>query len=214
MRTIAAISVVFCSGFAIMVLEIIGARFLAKDFGSSFYVWVSQIGVVLTALAVGYYVGGALADRTQRLFWLGWLLLPTAAAIWLVPNLAQPVLDAIILRHPEDQPIPPVWMKLDPVLGSLLVFGLPCVVLAMLPTFMIRVTSRRLTHVGRISGAVIAASTVGSIAGVFVSGYVLLDHLRVSQIFRSTGVLIAVLAVLCVIMDRWLVRAEARTDKP
>ena len=44
-------------------LEIIGARYLAKDFGSSFYVWVSQIGVILIALALGYVVGGALADR-------------------------------------------------------------------------------------------------------------------------------------------------------
>ena len=45
---------VFLGGFAIMVLEIIGARYLAKDFGSSFYVWVSQIGVILIALALGY----------------------------------------------------------------------------------------------------------------------------------------------------------------
>ena len=58
--------IVFVGGFAIMVLEIIGARFLAKDFGSSFYVWVSQIGVVLAALAVGYFLGGWLADRFPR----------------------------------------------------------------------------------------------------------------------------------------------------
>src|SRR5439155_1260853 len=63
MRTVAAAGLVFVGGFIIMVLEIIGARFLAKDFGSSFYVWVSQIGVILIALALGYGVGGALADR-------------------------------------------------------------------------------------------------------------------------------------------------------
>jgi len=63
MRTVAAAGLVFVGGFIIMVLEIIGARFLARDFGSSFYVWVSQIGVVLIALALGYYLGGALADR-------------------------------------------------------------------------------------------------------------------------------------------------------
>src|SRR2546427_3332886 len=67
MRNVTAASLVFLGGFAIMVLEIIGARFLAKDFGGSFYVWVSQIGVILIALAVGYYVGGALADRFQRI---------------------------------------------------------------------------------------------------------------------------------------------------
>ena len=53
MQYVSAIILVFLGGFAIMVLEIIGARFLAKDFGSSFYVWVSQIGVILTALDMG-----------------------------------------------------------------------------------------------------------------------------------------------------------------
>src|SRR5581483_1448917 len=66
MRNAAAGGLVFTGGFIMMVLEIIGARFLAKDFGSSFHVWVSQIGVVLIALALGYDLGGALADRWQR----------------------------------------------------------------------------------------------------------------------------------------------------
>ena len=55
MLKLTATSFVFLGGFAIMVLEIIGARYLAKDFGGSFYVWISQIGVILIAL-----VGGAL----------------------------------------------------------------------------------------------------------------------------------------------------------
>ena len=40
---------VFLGGFAVMVLETIGARFLARDFGGSFYVWINQIGVILIA---------------------------------------------------------------------------------------------------------------------------------------------------------------------
>ena len=62
MRKMMATVLVFLGGFVIMVLEIVGARYLAKDFGSSFYVWTSQIGVILIALAAGYYVGGAMAD--------------------------------------------------------------------------------------------------------------------------------------------------------
>ena len=49
MRNWAAITLVFGGGFIIMVLEIIGARYLAKDFGGAFYVWISQIGVILIA---------------------------------------------------------------------------------------------------------------------------------------------------------------------
>ena len=70
MRTLSAATLVFLGGFAVMVLEIIGARYLAKDFGGSFYVWVSQIGVILIALALGYYIGGALdnLDRYDTIF--------------------------------------------------------------------------------------------------------------------------------------------------
>src|SRR6266542_3586585 len=114
MRNVMASSLVFLGGFAIMVLEIIGARFLAKDFGGSFYVWVSQIGVILTALALGYFAGGALADRWQRTAFLVWLLVPVGLFTFLIPSFAGRLIEAIIGRHPTGQTIPAVWQKLDP----------------------------------------------------------------------------------------------------
>lgn len=204
MRNAAAAALVFLGGFIIMVLEIIGARFLAKDFGSSFYVWVSQIGVVLVALALGYYFGGALADRWQRLWLLVTLLAPAGLAVFLIPNYAGWLINKIILRHPADVPIPLIWQKLDPALGSATIFLMPCVVLAMLSPYMIRLATRSLAQVGRSSGFIIAASTVGSIAGVFVSGYFLIDELKISTIFRIMGGLTIFLGLLCLGMDRWL----------
>src|SRR6478672_8841603 len=108
MRNAAAAALVFVGGFIIMVLEIIGARFLAKDFGSSFHVWVSQIGVVLIALALGYYLGGALADRWQRLSFLMVLLAPTALGLCFLPSWSKWLIDTILSRHPLDQPVPVV----------------------------------------------------------------------------------------------------------
>lgn len=203
MRNMLAILLVFLGGFAIMVLEIVGARYLAKDFGSSFYVWISQIGVILVALALGYYVGGGLADRLRRVSFLAALLMPTGLIIFLIPVFAGRLVEAIILRHPPDQAIPALWQKLDPVLGSSLIFLLPCFVLATLSPYMIRLAARKLAHVGRVSGLMIAASTVGSIAGVFVSGYVLIDHMKVPNIFRATGVLTGLLGLMCLYVDRW-----------
>ncbi len=207
---------VFLAGFIIMVLEIIGARFLAKDFGSSFHVWVSQIGVVLIALAVGYYLGGALADRWRRVSLLAALLVPAGLALLLIPNCGGWLIDGIILRHPWGKPIPPLWQKLDPVLGSALVFLMPCIVLASLSPYMIRLATQSLAQVGRASGFIIAAGTVGSIVGVFVSGFVLIDELRLSTIFRAMGVLTLLLAALCLALDRWLAgrRPEPRGAGP
>ncbi len=204
MRSLAAALLAAMGGFIVLVIEIIGARYLAKDFGGSFYIWVSQIGVVMLALALGYYVGGALADRHGRLTTLALLLVAAGAFTFAVPRLAPPVIEAIITRHSEEQAIPLIWRKLDPAMGSLCVFLFPCLVLAMLPPFLIRWLTPELARVGRSSGAVISAGTMGSIAGVFVAGYVLIDIMSLSGIFRVMGALTALVGLLCVALDVWL----------
>jgi hypothetical protein len=70
---------------------------------------------------------------------------------------------------------------------------------------MVRLAAGQLGQVGKISGRIYAASTVGSIAGVFVSGYVLIDHMNVSNIFRAMGALTVLLGGWCWLMDRWWV---------
>jgi len=210
MRNMAAATLVFLGGFVMMVLEIVGARYLAKDFGNSIHVWVSQIGVVLIALAAGYYAGGALADRLQRLGFLAALLLPAGAFLYLIPNWTPRFIDRIITRHPPGVDIPPIWQKLDPVMGSALLFLIPCLVLAVLSPYMIRLATRSLAEVGRSSGFIIAASTIGSIVGVFMSGFVLIDNLGLSTIFRLMGAATAGLGLLCLALDRYfLVPAAA-----
>ena len=205
MLKLAATSFVCLGGFAIMVLEIIGARYLAKDFGGSFYVWVSQIGVILIALALGYAIGGALADRFQRARFLAGPLTVAGLFTMLIPDFTPRLVRAIVMRHPLDRDIPLIWQKLDPVLGSTLVFFLPCFVLAVLSPYTIRLAARQIERVGTLSGLVYAASTAGSIAGVFLSGYVLIDY-PLSAVFRATGGLILFLAGLSLVMDRWMER--------
>ncbi len=214
MRNAATATLAFVGGFIIMGLEIIGARVLAKDFGTSLYVWVSQIGVVLIALALGYYLGGALADRWQRLWILAVLLTPAGVALFLVPNWAEWMVDKIITRHPLDQPVPELWQKLDPVLGSATVFLLPCAALAMLSPYLIRLATHNLAQVGRSAGFIIAASTVGSIAGVFIAGFVLIERMKVSTIFQWMGGLTVLLGVLCLALDRWLAPEAPAANQP
>lgn len=197
MHAATAIGVAFLSGFAVMVIEIVGTRLLAREFGSSFYVWTSQIGVVLTAMSFGYVAGGVWADRYRRpRFLAGWLA-PAGVVTALIPQFAGVVMEHIVGRHPADRDIPLLWQKLDPAIGAAVVFLPPCFVLATLPPYLIRVSSHRVAHVGKVSGSVYGAGSIGSIAGVFCSGYVLIDHLNLSTVFRGVGLLMLALAAVC-----------------
>lgn len=52
----------FASGFAVLTIEIAGARLIAPVFGLSAVPWTAVIGVILAALAVGSHLGGRFAD--------------------------------------------------------------------------------------------------------------------------------------------------------
>jgi hypothetical protein len=62
-------------------------------------------------------------------------------------------------------------------------------------------------------GLIIAASTVGSIAGAFVPGFVLIDRIKVSNIFHAMGALTVGLGGLCLVLDPWLA-AQPRPGDP
>lgn len=211
MRKLAPGVIVFLGGVVLMVLEVVGARSLLKDFGGSFYVWISQIGVIMVALAVGYYAGGALVDSTGRIVVLAWILVAAGVYTLLVPEISPTVLDWIVMRHPLDREIPPLWQKLDPALCSALIFLWPCVALAMLSPCMVRLTTEHLSRVGRASGLMSSVSTAGNIAGIIVAGYFLLDITAISTIFRIAGVLVILIGMACLAMDRWFTRFARRS---
>ena len=57
-------TVAFVTGAIVMSFEMLGSRYLNPYFGSGIYTWAALISTVLIALTAGYFLGGALADRT------------------------------------------------------------------------------------------------------------------------------------------------------
>jgi MFS family permease len=202
-RAFCEILLVGTGGFIIMMIEIAGVRFLTKDFGGAFYVWISQIGLVMAALALGYVFGGWFADRFSRPGQLALVLVPAGLFTVFLPEFSQPVINAIVNRHPLDREIPLFWQKVDPALGSAVLFLLPCFALATLSPFTTRLTALALDRVGSASGKIYAASTVGSLLGVFATGYALLDVLSLPAVFRLSGGLTLALAGLSFVMNRF-----------
>ncbi|MBK8271070.1 MAG: fused MFS/spermidine synthase [Planctomycetes bacterium] len=48
---------------AIMMIELVAGRIIAKHLGASVYTWTSVIGIVLAGIAIGNYIGGPIADK-------------------------------------------------------------------------------------------------------------------------------------------------------
>jgi MFS family permease len=165
---------VFASGMAVMIVEMTAVRAMQPFFGSTTYVWTNVIAVVLAALAVGYAVGGRLADRfpsTTLLYGLlgvgGGVLLVSA---WLVTPVSRLFLqDGIDLEGA-------VTVLLRGSLGaSLILFAPPLLLLGMIAPITIRLLARG--GVGRAAGSVFAVSTVGSILGTYLPALVLVPRI-------------------------------------
>jgi len=174
----------FLSGGILLLLEVLGARILAPYLGTAFSVWVNVIGTILGSLSLGYYVGGVLDDKNPRL--LPHIFLAGAICCALV-YFERPLL-------PHFGSLGLGWGSL---LAAILFFAPPSVVLGMVSPYLLKLAATDPERLGRASGGIFAASTVGSIAGTFLGGFWLIPHFRISYILAGMVVLLLVLSLGC-----------------
>src|SRR5262245_38294341 len=141
---------VFLSGAVLLGVEIVASRVLAPAFGSSLYVWGSLIGVVLTGLAIGYWAGGALADRWPTPHLLTGVLALGAVFVLLVPVLDEHVIEQVVAWDPGP--------RLDPLLSAVVLFGPLSVVLAGASPIAVRLAARSVEQLGRTAGRLFSIS--------------------------------------------------------
>lgn len=172
---------VLVAGGAVMAIEVLGTRVLAPAFGAGIYVWAALLTTTLAALALGYALGGALADRRPEVRSLG-VVLGAASVALAVGLLTAP----FALR----------WgMGLSPQVGALLtapvLFGAALCALGMTGPIAVRLEAESVLHTGHNVGRVYALSTVGSLAGTLLVVFVLVPRWETSTILWGTA------AVLC-----------------
>jgi len=175
---------VFFTGAAVLVVEIIGTRFLAPFYGANLYSWSALISVTLLALAVGYYHGGRLADSRGSPALLDAVIALSAAFVAAVPGLVQGLAD----------PLTAVGPRAGVLASALVCFGPPLTLLGMITPIAVRLAAPDFAHLGRSVGSVYAFSTAGSIAGALAAGFLLLPAVRVSRICYGVALSLAVLA--------------------
>ena len=177
--------VVFISGAAVMILEIVASRILAPHIGTSIIVWTSLIGVILASLSLGYFWGGKVADRTPKYFLLRNLLFAAAAYIFFIGLRNKEIL-GIVSTNIED-------IRIASVVSALALFSLPTVFLGMVSPFSVHLKLHNLAKSGRVAGTLYAISTIGSIFGTFWCGFYLLAQIG----SRNILILVSLLLILC-----------------
>ncbi|MEW4567376.1 fused MFS/spermidine synthase [Tautonia sp. JC769] len=164
----------FFASLCIMTLELVAARLVARHVGASLHVWTSVIGVVLGGICLGNFLGGRLADRTEArrivgpLFALGAAL--TLSTLWM---------NTVVGRTPGLEAMP--WSLRTLVVVSLN-FLVPATVLGLIGPVVAKVAVDQAARTGSAIGDVYFWGAVGSIAGTFLAGFVLIYEFPTSVI--------------------------------
>jgi spermidine synthase len=191
-------SAVFIAGGVLLGMELVASRVLAPFFGSSIFVWGALIGVVLAGLSAGYWIGGVLADRFPRPALLLGVLALGAGTILLIPVIDQTVLEAIVEWD--------AGPRMNPLLATIALFGIPSVVLATASPIAVRLRARSVDTVGATAGRLYALSTAGSIAGTLLTAFLLIPEIGTNQLLGLLATALFVAAGL-VALGEWMLPA-------
>ncbi len=167
------LAIVVVAGMASLALEMAASRLLAPFFGTSLYSWAILIGLILTYLTAGYWLGGRVADRYPR--WSLFLTVNVVAALAmaLVGLLATPVLGGLLSATATL----PQGLFAGTVAGCLALFAVPTVLLGSVNPFAIRLRVSGVSDSGSAAGMVFGLTTIGSLAGTFLAVFLLIPAL-------------------------------------
>jgi len=179
---------VFVSGAVVMALELVGSRLLAPVYGDSIFVWGSLIGIVMTSLSVGYFIGGRLADRQPSFLTFSLIILSAGVFTLLIPSTSSMVLEVVSYSG--------LGERYGPVLSSIMLLAIPTTLLGMVSPYAIRLATDSLVKVGGISGSLYSISTAGSICGTFFTVFVLIPAFNVRSIILSLGVVLVAASLI------------------
>lgn len=182
---------VFTVGAGSLGAEIAAARLLAPWFGASTIVWANTIAVVLVALSIGYALGGRFADRAPYPAGLARIVLVAAALLAVVPFVSGPFLHQAVRAVDE--------LSAATFVGSLLGVGallaIPLVLLGMVSPYAVRLEVDHVADAGRTAGRLYAISTVGSLAGTFLSSLLLIPVVGTRRTFLILAAAMALAAL-------------------
>jgi spermidine synthase len=192
------LALVFLCGAVSIGTELAMSRLLAPYFGTSTFIWANLIGLTLAFLAVGYYLGGRLADRYPTLEVMLIIAGLAGFAVALIPVIARPILRESLDAFDNLN----VGAFFGSFFGSLLLMALPMLLFGCISPFAIRMRTQNIRSSGETAGNIYALSTVGSIAGSFLPVLVLIPIFGTRATFLLMGSGLMALAIVGLILVR------------
>ena len=188
--------VVFGAGAILMALEMLAFRLVAKNFGSALREVSAVIAVFLTAMSIGYALGGRIGDWRPSPWTLTLVLVGAGLLTLLIPLIEAPVASAVF-----DSSLP---LGLHAAVVAIALFALPACCIASVTPIATRLRMRSVHSSGSVAGNISALSTFGSILGTLAGGYVLLAYLQLSRGLFLLGVLLCALGLVAARSSRAL----------
>jgi len=182
------LSLIFFSGGIVLALEVLASRIMSPYFGVSLYIWAGILSITLAGLSVGYYFGGLLARRanSEKLVFY-FLIFPAITPITIfISRFVYPDFFHYLA-------------SLDLILGSfigcMVLLGVPLVLLSSMNPLLIALGGK---HEKGDSGAgkVFGISTIGSVAGVIGTAFILIPNIPNSKGILILAMLLGVLVLL------------------
>lgn len=180
--------VVFLCGAVVMVLEMVGSRILAPYLGSSIIVWTSLIGIILASLSIGYWWGGAKADKNASYRGLSLIILLAAFFIAAIALSKSFILD-FLQDHATS-------IRLSSAVATIVLFAPPGILLGMVSPYAVKLKLTSLDKSGNTVGRLYAVSTIGSILGTFAGGFYLIAFLGSTKILYVLSIILVVTSLV------------------
>ena len=176
-----AAAVVFVSAAAVLVLEILALRLIAPYVGVTLETNTAVIGAALTAIALGAWTGGRVADATDPGRLLGPLLLVAATLI---------LLTLPVVRFAGEATRGTTDASATLLLAMAAVFA-PAALLSAVTPMVAKLQLHDLRHTGTVVGRLSGIGTFGAIVATFATGFVLVAAFPTAAILLGTGAVVA-----------------------
>lgn len=183
-------------GVLSMGFQLLASRLLNPFFGSSLIVWAWLISTFLAAFSLGSIVGGGISNAApaRRLRAQRFLAVGAVVALGFTAFAGRKVLGWIELTFTD--------LTLGLMIACVTLFFLPVTLLSSFGPQCVQHLASMGTPPGKASGWVYGVSTLGNIAGVMLTAFVLIPHFAVSTLLYGwLGVAVLSLSALLFVLQ-------------